>query len=291
MKAAAFILLSLLFVVGSAQAEVTASPQHVMLEVKFGPFVPHLDRSSVFGDKTPFSDQFGDPSSAKGSTPSWGLLGQGELDYQFFHGFGILGVGLSAGYHYRTAKQFVLNPTNHTYCTVQSNESGERKFVLPGTPAKGVPAREVSYNDCISDDDDQLNVVPLSLLLSYRFDVLDRRFGIPIIPYVKVGLAYYVWWFGNSNSYVSSVSTTDSSGNPKSLDASGGSLGLTVHPGIALNLSALDPSAARAIDQEVGLNRVTAFVEMNYSWVNGFGQSRRLDLSDTTLSAGLGFEF
>jgi hypothetical protein len=180
----------------------------------------------------------------------------------------------------------VLDPKTKKYCSVRDDGSGGRSYVLPTSPEQ-----QVSYNDCISDDDDQLNVVPLSLLLSYRFDVLDRRFGFPIIPYVKVGLAYYVWWFGNSNSYVSTVSTTDSSGNAKSLDASGGSLGLTVHPGIALNLSALDPSAARAIDQEVGLNRVTAFFEMNYSWVNGFGQSRKLDLSDTTFSAGLGFEF
>ena len=58
-----------------------------------------------------------------------------------------------------------------------------------------------------------------------------------------------------------------------------------------VDLSALDPSAARAIDQEIGLNRVTVFAEMNYAWVNGFGRGNKLDLSDTTFSAGLGFEF
>ena len=183
------------------------------------------------------------------------MFGQGELDYQFFQGFGILGIGISAGYHYRTAKSFVLDPKTQTYCSVKDDGSGGRSYVLPTKPEKSV-----SYNDCISDDEDKLNVVPMSLLLSYRFDVLDRRFSIPIIPYVKVGLAYYVWWFGNSSSYVASVKTTDSSGADKILDASGGSLGLVVHPGLALNLSALDPAAARAIDQEVGLNRVTAFV-------------------------------
>ncbi len=271
---------------GAAQADVTASPQHVMFEVKFGPYVPHLDDSVGFGGKTPFSDLFGDSSSAKGSTPSWGLLGQGELDYQFFNRFGILGIGISAGYHYRTAKSFVLDPATKKYCDVKVDERGGRRYVIPSSPE-----RQVAYSDCISDDEDQLNVVPLSILLSYRFDVLDRRFQIPIIPYVKIGLAYYVWWFGNSSSYVASVPTKDSDGNDKFLDASGGSLGLVVHPGLALDLSALDPVAARAIDQEVGLNRVTAFVELNYSWVNGFGQARKLNLSDTTLSAGLGFEF
>lgn len=270
-----------------AHADVQSSPQHVMFEVKFGPYVPHIDRSVGLGGKTPFSDVFGDPSSGIGSTPAWGLLGQGELDYQFFHGFGVLGVGLSAGYHSRTAKSFVLDPKSQKYCQVQDDGSGGRSYVLPTKP----DPTKVTYNDCISDDEDKLNVVPMSLLLSYRFDVLDRRFGIPIIPYVKVGLAYYAWWFGNSSSYVSTVNSTDSNGQPKTLDASGGSLGLVVHPGLALNLSALDPSAARAIDQEVGLNRVTLFVELNYSWVNGFGRARNLDLSDTSLSAGLGFEF
>lgn len=270
-----------------ARADVQASPQYLMFEVKFGPYVPHIDRSIGLGESTPFSDVFGDPSSGKGSTPAWGLLGQGELDYQFFHRFGVLGVGISAGYHYRTAKSFGREPKSQLYCQVQDNGSGGRRYVLPTTPT----ATEVTYNDCISDDEDKLNVVPMSVLLSYRFDVLDRRFGIPIIPYVKVGLAYYAWWFGNSSSYVSTINTTDSNGQPKTLDSSGGSLGLVVHPGLALNLSALDPSAARAIDQEVGLNRVTLFVELNYSWVNGFGRPRNLDLSDTSLSAGLGFEF
>jgi hypothetical protein len=266
-----------------ARADVQASPQYLMFEVKFGPYVPHIDRSIGLGESTPFSDVFGDPSSGKGSTPAWGLLGQGELDYQFFHRFGVLGVGISAGYHYRTAKSFGREPKSQLYCQVQDNGSGGRRYVPTAT--------EVTYNDCISDDEDKLNVVPMSVLLSYRFDVLDRRFGIPIIPYVKVGLAYYAWWFGNSSSYVSTINTTDSNGQPKTLDSSGGSLGLVVHPGLALNLSALDPSAARAIDQEVGLNRVTLFVELNYSWVNGFGRPRNLDLSDTSLSAGLGFEF
>ena len=30
---------------------------------------------------------------------------------------------------------------------------------------------------------------------------------------------------------------------------------------------------------------------MNYAWVNNFGQGNKLNLSDTTFSAGLGFEF
>ena len=62
-------------------------------------------------------------------------------------------------------------------------------------------------------------------------------------------------------------------------------------PGLAIDLSAIDWRAARSIDQEIGLNRVTAFVEFNGSFINGFGAANKLDLSDTSLSAGLGFEF
>ncbi len=284
------LALSLLLLTTVARAEVASSPQHIMFEMKFGPYVPNLDKSLGMNGKTPFSDLFGDPSSPKGQLPGWGLLGQGEIDYQFFQGFGILGIGISAGYQYRTTKSFALDLTTKSFCTVEGKIGEARSWTLPALPTDmKMQIQQKSYNDCISDDEDKLNVVPMSLRLSYRFDVLDKRFRIPLIPYVKVGLAYYVWWFGNSSSYVASVPTKDSNGNDKVLDASGGSLGLVVNPGLALDLSAIDPAAARAIDQEIGLNRMTAFFELNYSWVNGFGREKKLNLSDAALADGLGF--
>ena len=71
----------------------------------------------------------------------------------------------------------------------------------------------------------------------------------------------------------------------------GGSPGVVFHPGIAIDLSALDPHAARISDQEIGMNRISAFIELNAVLVDGFGKNQVLNLSDTSLLAGLAFEF
>jgi hypothetical protein len=124
-------------------------------------------------------------------------------------------------------------------------------------------------------------------MLIYRFDVLDKRLRVPIIPYMKVGFAYYIWWFGNSNSFTAQMA--DGQGGKSA--TIGGSMGVVLHPGLSIDLSALDPRAARSIDQELGLNRVAAFAELNAALVNGFGRDRVMNLSDTSFTAGLSFEF
>lgn len=265
-----------------------SSPQHYLFEIKFGPYSPQVGDSIALHGSTTYSDVFGDSASAKGARPPVGLLSQFEFDYQFLHRFGILGVGLSAGYHTRSARQFAQHPTRNDYCEVRDNGEGGRRYVYAAQPDKGLPEQESSYADCTSGAEDILSVVPLSLLLTYRFDVLSTRYRIPLIPYMKVGLVYSFWWLGNTDETVTTVKIRDTEEWDK---AQGGVFGLGLHPGIALNLSALDPSAARAIDQEIGLNRVTAFAELNYLWVNGFGRANKLDLSDLSVSAGLAFEF
>lgn len=265
-----------------------ASPQRFLLEVKFGPYSPSVGDSISLQGRTTYSDVFGDPSSAKGSKPAAGWLGQGQLDYQLFQRFGILSIGISAGYHYRTARQFSFNAARQGYCSVLDDGAGGRRYVYPAVPDRGLAEQQASYSDCVSSNEDKLNVVPLALLVSYRMDVLDRRFRIPLIPYLKAGLAYYVWWLGNTDEYVTTVTLNNTQETDK---AQGGVFGLVLLPGLSLNLSALDVAAARAIDQEIGLNRVTLFAELNYAFVNGFGSRSKLDLSDLGFSAGLGFEF
>lgn len=259
------------------------SPQHFALEIKFGPYVPNIDASKGADGRTPFSDQFGDPADPKGARPSRGLISQVEFDYQFFNKFGSLGIGLSGGYYKTSGRAFSV--VGNESCVVKDDGNGNRAYYLPSDPNRN-PA--LTYDNCISGDTNDFNMVPLALLAVYRFDVLDKKWRVPIIPYVKVGLAYYIWWFGNSGSFVSDLVPP---GQTDSVKAAGGSFGVVVNPGIAIDLSVLDPKAARAIDQEIGLNRVTAFVEMNGAFVDGFGRDNKLNLSDLSLSAGLGFEF
>jgi hypothetical protein len=129
-------------------------------------------------------------------------------------------------------------------------------------------------------------------MLIYRFDVLDRRLRIPIVPYYKAGFAYYIWWFGNSGSFVSQVTSKDSGGNVVTQNASGATAGFVLNPGLAVDLSTLDPAAARAIDMEIGLNRVLAFIELHAAFIGDCCvTSMKLNLSDVTFTGGLAFEF
>jgi hypothetical protein len=296
MKRLALILLAtLLAPLGSAFAE-GESPQHFALEIKFSPYVPALDQTKgLAAGQTPFSDLFGATTDPKGATPGRGLLSLVEFDYQFFHRFGVLAVGVSGGYYRKSARAFAKlgTPPNDAYCSVAADRSGgsSREYTQPSP--KGGTTVVNPPDGCFSGDENQLNIVPLSLLAIYRFDVLDKRFRIPLIPYIKLGLGYYVWWFGTSGSFTSQVNSLDANGGAVTVGASGGTVGFVFHPGIAIDLSAIDQASARAIDQEIGLNRVAAFVEMNGAWISGCGctNAMKLNLSDLSFSAGLSFEF
>jgi hypothetical protein len=295
-RIALYLLLALLLPLGTAAAE-GESPQHFGLEIKFSPYVPALDQTKGLGQgQTPFSDLFGATTDPKGAAPSRGLLTLLEFDYQFFHRFGVLAVGIGGGYYRKTAPAFAKQgtPPNDAYCAVGADRSGGvgREYTLPDAKT----GRSVVQNppdSCFSGDENQLNIVPLSLLAIYRFDVLDKRFRIPIIPYIKLGLGYYVWWFGSSGSFTSQVNSIDAGGNQATVNANGSTVGFVLHPGIAIDLSTIDPASARAIDQEIGLNRVSAFIEMNGAWISGCGctNAMKLNLSDLSFSAGLSFEF
>ncbi len=276
-----------------ARAQYTPSPQHFALEIKFGPYIPHIDSSAGLSGKTPFSDLFGDYNDPAGATPSRALLTQVEFDYQFFHRFGSLGVGLSGGYLRLTAPQPILfgsEPGPLYACDVSGDPGAPRQFTLKGVVKEA--------GACFSNDRNILNLVPLELLAVYRFDYPDKRWRVPIVPYVKFGFAYYIWWMGTTGEFVTHRDVVSINGGyhdiPKDLPhdkAAGASTGLVVHPGIAIDLGAIDRSAAKIMDEEIGVNRVSLFVELNYAWVNGFGAANKLDLSDTTFNAGMAFEF
>jgi hypothetical protein len=293
MRKATLICVGLLACVATARAE---TPRRFAFEIKFGPYGPALDQTAGLNGATPFSNLMGDPNDPYGSPPARGLLSQGEFDYQIFNRFGSLGVGISAGYYRRANPGFMSlskKDQGEVYCQVLPDGNGYKQFVGPDTqPMMEGKMRQYSWEDCISGEENILNVVPLALMAVYRFDVLDKRLRIPIIPYVKVGFGYYIWWFGKTSSYVSNVKTKSVGTELEEVSAQGATAGLVLNPGIAINLSALDPTAARAIDREIGLNRVTAFVELNAAFMEGWGaRSVKLNLSDTTFSAGLGFEF
>lgn len=274
------------------------SPRRLAFELKFTPYVPAIDASPVLqrgsGSWTPFSDFFGSDGDRAGLPPNRGLLTQGEVDYQFLNRFGSLGVGLSGGYYRISAPAFTsVAGSSRPACSVDGDINGWRVYRKDQATAdgKGTERVTVPYSSCISGDETIFNLVPVSLLLVYRFDELSKRFRIPLIPYIKAGFGAYFWWVGSSASFVSTVTTQDSSGSTVTRDASGATYGLVVHPGLALDLSAIDLQASRVIDAEIGLNRVSLFVELHSAFMSGWAQKNKLDLSDLTFNAGINFEF
>ncbi len=246
------------------------SSQRFAVEIKFGPYSPNIDASQGLHGH-PFADLF--PPDPGKSRPPGKLLTQVEFDYQFLRKpWGNFAIGNTAGYYRRTTHSFA-------YVT---------------DPATGNPTTPCTTGDagnCMrSGDTTALNIVPLSIMAVYRFDYLARRYKIPFVPYMKIGLAYYIWWIENGGGFFSIAQYTPP-GSTSRQGGWGGTLGWVMNPGGAFLLDVLDPSAAKIIDAELGINHTYLFCEFHYADINGFGAAGKMNLSDTTLNAGIAFEF
>jgi hypothetical protein len=130
------------------------TPRSMYAEVKLSPYTPLLDR--------PFMDL---PENERPYYAVFGggpmLMGELEIDYQFFQKFGSLAAGLSVGY----AEKFGL-----------SIDAVSKKRVEQSTG---------------------LRIIPIKALLVYRFDWLKETYRIPLVPYVKGAVVGMPWWVVN----------------------------------------------------------------------------------------------
>jgi hypothetical protein len=139
----------------------------------------------------------------------------------------------------------------------------------------------------VASDTTVFNILPLNLLLSYRFDWLVDHTAIPLVPYVRGGLAYYVWWITNGRGEVSDFVNPDT-GQPES--GSGGTFGLVGSVGISFILNTFDDRSARKLHNSVGVRGTYIFFEYQLAEVNGFGGDG-FDFSDHTWNLGFMLEF
>jgi len=223
---------------GSAQA---VSPQDFAFELRLGPFRPNID--SEFGSSSPHKTYFGS---------SRHLMTQIEFDYQFFHKFGSIGVGLGVGYFSQSTKAFMSDGTTR------------------------------------STDSTDLALAPVSLSLVYRFDWLSETQEIPLVPYFKVGIDYTLWAISNGNGNTAKWTSQD---GIRTANGKGGTAGWHAAVGISLVLDKFDPDAARQLDLDAGINHTHLFFEFGTWVVDGLGQANRLHVGDSTWTAGLMFEF
>jgi len=240
------------------------SPQWFMFELKFGGYTPHIDSSPGLNGKHPFADLF-NPQGTTGQPPIR-LLTSLELDFQFLHRYGSLGVGLSIGYYRRTTHSFQYLDLAGTQCMVP--------------------------NCTRSGDITALNMLPVEGLVVYRFDWLALRYHVPLVPYVKLGLAYYFWWIENGSGGIAKAFVDPA--NPatsRTVDGYGGTFGWVFNPGVSFLLDVLEPTAARTLDGELGINHSYLFAELHYADISGFGAQNKLVLSDVSFNTGLAFEF
>jgi hypothetical protein len=126
-----------------------------------------------------------------------------------------------------------------------------------------------------SGEDTVLNIVPAYWTAGYRFDLFAEDYDVPLVPFVKIGIATYWWWVLNA------AGTAQWGWTP----------GWFVSPGLALRLDFFEEGTARAFDSSMGVNHSYLTIELLYASVDGFGRGKSMILGDLTFTAGLAFEF
>lgn len=249
---------------GSAQA----SPIGLQVNLKLGAYSPQLDTTPVLSGAS-----LSNRVLSSGQLPDSGvgrrLMTQLEVDYLPLRGrFGQVGIGVVGGYSSLSGRSFA---------TFRDQKGDQRTCT---TDPKGASADGRVFVDnestCLSNRETTVQVIPVQGLLVYRLDTLDRKFGVPLIPYLKGGVALH------------NFRVSDASG-----EEWGATLGMVLLAGLALNLGALEPRAQLALRRDFGIDRVTLFLEYSGSWINGLGGSSsatRLDLSEQGFNGGLGIE-
>ncbi len=221
------------------------------VSVAVGPYTPQIDKQLGL-TPGPYKAMFG----------GYSILPQITVDRVLWRKYGQFGVGASLGYMSKSAHPFqdMTSPTD--------------------------PDRPRSEGDTNS-----FTLIPAALSAFYRFTMLDDDYGIPIIPYARVGLDYYVWWVKAPNGGFAKVCgdggmEPDCSQNK----ALGASLGIQGTIGIAIRAERIDKNAAQSM-RDGGIEHAGFFGEVELADVNGFGESGKLSVGDTTWFAGVEFEF
>jgi hypothetical protein len=134
-------------------------------------------------------------------------------------------------------------------------------------------------------DTTSLKIIPTRVSLTYRFDLLAERFGVPFAPYGRVSLERYNWWVNNGSGNTSTAGGKSGYGATNGYSFSGG---------VAFLLDVLDSGLAREMDRDTGINHTYVFVDFTKSYISDFGSSKSWNLSDeksVNISGGLLFVF
>lgn len=138
----------------------------------------------------------------------------------------------------------------------------------------------------VASETSVLNVMPFQVNAVYRFDIPMRRHGVPLVPYVKAGFDWYLWWVLDGSGSVSTF--TDRQGSKRR--GLGGTFGIHAALGLQFQLDVIDRRMQKSFDEEVGINHSYLFAEVVFSRVDDFNQSS-FNFSSIYFLAGLALEF
>jgi hypothetical protein len=214
------------------------------LGIKLGPYTPEVD-SEFMGEPGPYERMYGGAA----------LMGAIDIERFFLFPLGQVGVTASVGYAGKTANAFASCDAGDTEC-------------MPDTRTDG--------------DTTAFRLLPTSLGAVYRFTYVDEQWHVPVVPYARAALSYYLWW------------VTEPDGSLAEIDgdrALGATLGWQGSLGLAVRAERLDPQSARSLRNEMGIEHAGFFGEVMYADVSGFGAADKLRVGAFTWFAGMNFEF
>ncbi len=200
---------------------------------------PYFPRSDENVEGTPTKDFFGDKKR---------LYIGAEFDWQIVRIplLGTAGVGFGLGYTRLSGSNLV--------------------------PGGAVPDGDV-------DQSSTLTIIPMYAVGVLRVDEAALRYGIPIVPYGKLGFGYALW---NVNDGVGLAR------NEAGISGRDRSTGVQSALGAMFLLDVLDLAAARSLDVGSGVNHSYVFLEWSRS---SLGSGGEMNVGANTWVAGLALEF
>jgi hypothetical protein len=217
--------------------------------LRLSPYVPDIDNQVGGTTPGPYAQMFG----------GYHILTMLDVDRILWTGFGQVGIGVSLGYWQKTARPFVMGSDPNA--TDRPREPGNKNA---------------------------FKLIPTELTATYRLTMLDDMYGIPVVPYVRGGLAYYIWWITAPNGNYARI--CDDNGENCGNKALGASLGVRGALGLAIRAERIDASAAMSM-QNSGIQHAGIYAELSAAKVDGFGSDSKLSVGATTWFAGVDFEF
>ncbi len=121
-----------------------------------------------------------------------------------------------------------------------------------------------------------LRIIPVEVTATWRLDVLWERLSIPLVPYARASLQRYNWWITGPGGKTVKTGATN---------------GVAFGGGVGLVLDLLDPTLARELDADAGVNHTMLTFDVQKSKVDDFGSDTSFDLSDSQLTYSFGLLF